>query len=467
MRKSIICFGYRNVTLLLFKDESESTARKVQWEKNGELYPLTLPRQRHEHEFSTVVGFNTADIMPSPTRSLTPSHDELAVGYFMSSYVPASPFYYLPEIYSSTASTAQDAVSSAVLAASFASLSLHVGSGQLMDNARIHYSKALAQTNAALASSNTAVLDSSLISVLTLGLYEAIAFSSRRSPTSWTAHTLGAVQLIRLRGTKHLKTDLGSRLFLQTCNNIRSSCLQRAVPVPDEFLQLYEEAEPFLDPHIPNVRLGPLLDKMISLKVRLWKGVPDERISGVIHETLHLEEEAKALQDMLPDSWRYQVRPPHMTPRWAYQGHAHQYPDHRMARHWNILRATRLFMNEVVWHLAGFVARSKEQAKPEMSRYFKDLDTGALQATAEANRTQIITDTLASVPHFIDENGTTFGPAARFLIWPLTLVAERTTAPEPARQYAVWCLYEIARQARIPQALLAAEAVESGSSTDW
>jgi hypothetical protein len=84
MRKSIICFGYRNVTLLLFKDESESTARKVQWEKNGELYPLTLPRQRHEHEFSTVVGFNTADIMPSLTRSLTPSHDELAVGYFMS-----------------------------------------------------------------------------------------------------------------------------------------------------------------------------------------------------------------------------------------------------------------------------------------------------------------------------------------------------------------------------------------------
>jgi hypothetical protein len=206
---------------------------------------------------------------------------------------------------------------------------------------------------------------------------------------------------------------------------------------------------------------------MIGLKVRLWKGVPDERISGVIHETLQLEEETKGLQDMLPDSWRYQVRPPHMTPPWAYQGHAHQYPDHRMARHWNILRATRLFMNEVVWRLAGFVARSKEQGKPEMSRYFKDLDTRVLQSTAEANRIQIITDILASAPHFLDENGTTFGPAARFLIWPLTIVAERTTAPEPARRYAVWCLYEIARQARIPQALLAAEAVESGSSTDW
>jgi Fungal specific transcription factor domain len=466
MRKSIICFGYRNVSLLLFKDESDSTARKVQWEKNGELYPATLPRQRHEHGPLAVTDFNT-DIMPSPSCSLTPSHDELAVGYFMSSYVPASPFYYLPEIYNATASTAQDAVSSTVLAASFASLSLHVGSGQLMNNARMHYSKALTQTNMALASPDTAILDSSLISVLMLGFYEAIAFSSHRSPTSWMTHTLGAVQLIRLRGTKQLKTDLGTRLFLQTCNNIRSSCIQLGVPVPDEFLQLYEQAKPFLDPSIPNVRIGPLLDKIVSLRVRLLKELPVQSISGAIHEALVLDEETRALKDMLPDSWRYHVRPLHMTPRWAYQGLAHQYPEHRVARHWNILRLTRLFLNEVVWHMTRFVAEAKERAIPEISRHCKDLDARALQAIAESNRTQIITDILASVPHFLDENCSTFVPAARFLIWPLTIVAERAMTPEPARRYAIWCMHEIARQARVPQALHAAEAVESGSPTDW
>jgi hypothetical protein len=466
MRKSIICFGYRNVSLLLFKDESDSTARKVQWEKNGELYLPTLPRKKHEHEPLAVTCFN-ADIMPSPSCSLTPSHDQLAIGYFMSSYVPPSPFYYLPEIYNATASTAQDAISSTVLAASFASLSLHVGSGRLMNNARMHYSKALTQTNVALASPNTATLDSSLISVLMLGFYEAIAFSSRRSPTSWTTHTLGAVQLIRLRGTKQLKTDLGRRLFLQTCNNIRSSCLVQGVLVPDEFLQLYEQAKPFLDPSIPNVRIGPLLDKIISLKVRVLKELPAQSISGLIHEALLLDEETRALKDMLPDSWRYQVRPRHMTPRWAYQGLAHQYPEHRMARHWNILRLTRLFLSEVVWGLTSFVDRAKERAIPDICRHCKDLDTGALQAIAEANRTQIITDVLASVPHFLDENGSTFVPAARFLIWPLTIVAQRETTPEPARRFAIWCMYEIASQARVPQALHAAEAVESGSPTDW
>src|SRR6201999_947863 len=105
--------------------------------------------------------------------------------------------------------------------------------------------------NAALSSSNTAILDRSLISVLLLGLYEAISFSARQSPGSWTAHTLGAIELIRLRGTKQLRTELGTRLFLQTCNNIRASCIPRGVVVPDEFLELYDNFKEFLNPRIP------------------------------------------------------------------------------------------------------------------------------------------------------------------------------------------------------------------------
>ncbi|KAF8850153.1 C6 zinc finger protein [Acephala macrosclerotiorum] len=385
----------------------------------------------------------------------------------MSSFISGSPFEYLPEIYSTAASTAQDAISSTVLAASFASLSLQVGSEKLMNYARIHYSEALTRTNAVLASSHTAILDSSLVSVLLLGLYEAIAFSGRRSPASWTTHTLGAVQLIRLRGTKQLGTDLGRRLFVQTCNNIRSSCIQRGVTVPDEFLQLYEQAKPFLDPSIPNMRLGPLSDKMASFKARVRQVLQVQELSGVIHEALQLAEEARVLEDMLPDSWRYQIRPPHMTPSWAYQGLAHQYPAHRVARHWNILRLSRLYLNCVVWNVAAFVARAKEEGMPEISGHCNDLDTGALQAAATANRIQLITDVLASAPQCVDESGTTFIPAARFLIWPLTVVAEVSPKTEPARQFAIWCLYEIASQARIPQALQAARAVESRSSTDW
>ena len=286
----------------------------------------------------------------------------------MSCYVPASPFDYLPEMYNIAQSTAHDTVTPTVLAASFASLSLQVGSGKLMNDARIHYSEALNRTNAALASSDTATLDSSLISVLLLGLFETIAFSGRQSPASWTAHTLGAVQLIRMRGTKQLRTSLDKRLFLQTCNNIRSSCIQRAVPVPDEFLQIYEQAKPFLEPSTPNVRLGPLLDKIASLKARIRQVLPVQMMSEIIGEALQLDEQARRLEDMLPDDWRYQVMPPHMTPTCAYQGVAHKYPAHRVARHWNILRISRLFFNEGVRHVAAFVAKARVEGLPEIFR---------------------------------------------------------------------------------------------------
>jgi hypothetical protein len=398
---------------------------------------------------------------------MQPSMEEVAVSYFMSSYVPASPFDYLPDLYHTAKPAAHDTVTPTVLAASFASLSLQVGSGKLMNDARVYYSKALNRINTALASTDTATLDSSLISVLLFGLFEAIAFSGHQSPASWTAHTLGAVQLIRLRGTKQLRTSLDKRLFLQTCSNIRSSCIERAVPVPDEFLQIYEQAKPFLEPSTPLVRLGPLLDKIASLKAKIRQVLPVQMVPGIIDEALQLDEETRRLEDMLPDDWRYQVMPPHMTPTCAYQGVAHKYPAHRVARHWNTLRLSQLLFNEVVWHFAAFVAKARVQGLPEIFRYCKDLDTDALQTVATANRIRLVTNILESTPQFLDENGRAFVPAARFLIWPLTIVAEIKQTPEPARQYAIGCLYNIATQAKIPQALQAAKAVESGSSTDW
>lgn len=344
---------------------------------------------------------------------------------------------------------------------------MRVGSDKFMNDARIHYSQALIRTNAALASPNTAILDSSLLSVLLLGLYEAIAFSGRRSPTSWTAHTLGAVELIRLRGTKQFETELGKRLFMQTCGNIRSSCIQRGVAVPDKFLQLYEQARPFLDPSIPRVRAGPLIDKLASFKVRVFQNHRAQFIPGIIHEALQLDKEARALEDMLQDDWRFQVTPMHKAPPCAYQGIGHQYAAHRVARHWNILRISRLFLNEVVLRMAVFVAGAMEKGMHDIIQHCKDLDTAALKATAMANGTQLITDILSSATQFLDDTGTTFLPAARFLIWPLTVVLQLVLASEQARQYAIKCLYDIASQAKIPQALQAARAIESGSSLDW
>ena len=553
--------------MLLFKDETESTARKSQLKRSKDVLPQILPNEGYGLELFAAPGEKALGSVSSPQYSLSPSQEEFAIGYFMSSYIISSPFDYLPLIYntvlSSSSSTptstpvpfvetpsgyyfddkppstftptplrwsltqrtaskssktlseycleerklsetstgwsfvetkagegkeklrpithkqrigvsnAEDAVSSAILAASYASLSVRVGSQKLMNTARKYYMEALGRTNTALTSSDTATLDNCLIAVLLLGLYEAIAFPGGRSLASWTAHTKGAVALIRLRGTKQFTTDLGTRLFVQTCNSFRSSCIQRGIAVSEEFRQIFNDAKqfldanPFLEANMPNVRAGPLMDKVSSLNARVRRFCPVEELPGLMNDALQLEKEVCALMEMLPESWQYQVISSNIAPACSYQGFAHSYPAYRTVRHWNMLRIMRLFLKEVVWRVSSGISRAKEQGMLENLQLYKDFDAEAFQAVAMKDSTQLITDILASVTHFIDKTGTTFSLASRFLIWPLTIVSQLELTPESARKFAIKSLYDIATQARIPQAFEAARAIELGYPTDW
>jgi len=556
--------------LLLFKDETESTARKSQLKRNKAVLPQILPKEGSGLELFAAPGGRALGSVSLPPYSLSPSQEEFAIGYFMSSYIISSPFDYLPVISntilsnSSRARTstplpfvetpsgcyfderppstftetpirwsltertankssktqseycleertlsetstgwrfvdrkacegkeklipikhqkridvpnAEDAVSSAILAASYASLSVRVGSQKLMTTARKYYMEALTRTNVALSSSDTATLDNCLIAVLLLGLYEAIAFPGGRSLASWTAHTKGAVALIRLRGTKQFTTDLGTRLFIQTCNSFRSSCMQRGIAVSEEFRQIFNEAKPFLDvnqakpfldTNMPNIRAGPLLDKISILHARVRRFCPLEELPGLINDALQLEKEVRALMGILPESWQYQVIPSNIAPACSYQGFAHSYPAYRTVRHWNMLRIMRLFLKEVVWRVASGVGRAKKQGMLENLQLYNDFDVKAFQAIAMDDSTQLVTEVLASVTHFLDKSGTTFTLASRFLIWPLTILSQLELTPESARKFAIKSLYDIATQARIPQAFEAARAIELGYPTDW
>jgi hypothetical protein len=170
------------------------------------------------------------------------------------------------------------------------------------------------------------------------------------------------------------------------------------------------------------------------------------------------------VEKMLPNGWQYEIIPAHMIPACAFQGLAYQYPSHHIARHWNGLRLIRLFANEVVSRTVAYVAQAREQGLPDVFRHCHNLNTETLQAAAKDYHIRLDTKILISLPQLVDEKGINFTPAARFLIWPLSAVAEIPLTSEPARFYAISCLYEIARQARIPQVLQAAKDVESGPS---
>lgn len=88
-----------------------------------------------------------------------------------------------------------------------------INSKGMLPYAAQKYEKALKRTNEALRDPILAKQDSTLASVLLLGLFEQIT-SCRSNLMGWGSHVDGAVALIRMRGKKQLRTSVGKGLFI-------------------------------------------------------------------------------------------------------------------------------------------------------------------------------------------------------------------------------------------------------------
>ena len=99
-------------------------------------------------------------------------------------------------------------------ACSFASLGNGVGPGNDLDKRALgKYTKALAMTFQALKDPELSKTDATLASVLLLGLFENIT-ARQIGMLAWGSHTEGAIQLVKQRGRKQLRTKTGLQLFI-------------------------------------------------------------------------------------------------------------------------------------------------------------------------------------------------------------------------------------------------------------
>lgn len=75
------------------------------------------------------------------------------------------------------------------------------------------YAKALKQINLALQNPTQQKQDSTLAAILLLGFFETVT-SERSNVMAWGSHIDGAVQLVKMRGKKQLRTKTGHALFV-------------------------------------------------------------------------------------------------------------------------------------------------------------------------------------------------------------------------------------------------------------
>lgn len=393
---------------------------------------------------------------PPGSLSVNPSVplQDIAVAYFLSVHAPSSQFWYIQHLLSQDDLTTVTDVHSiihrkvnsplpiATLACALAVLSQTGPTYRLAIISPLAYkvyNAAIQTLNIALSSQTTAKLDSTLMSVLLLALFEAVISHGHIKYSSWTAHTRGAIALLNLRGAKQCKTNVGRELFLHAKGNIQGSCAQTGTPVHLELKDIQDEAisEGWLNVSTDvGLRIGSAIEKLGCLGIQYRARQTTQGCScSILLELIGLVREVAEIEAYITDGWEVHTSaeavgvpiPPLLSTRHSFHcgwGNASMRPG--IVRTWMTILTLRLMIND--W-LHRSLTKSQEHngttsCSTQQPGCLGEIRKLQMLQTIETNARKTIRKVLASLSHFtssphLDHSKLT----SRYLIWPLSRLA--------------------------------------------
>ncbi|KAK8054274.1 hypothetical protein PG996_013575 [Apiospora saccharicola] len=387
-RACIDCPGYQDCFSLRFRNQTELTASRPRnkptkkKEKNAAT-PLELKRTRNTHAFTSL-----------PIRP-----EDLGHAYFINSYAPAGSFSYLEK--SESIGFDLCSLDTALSAPALLLLSHHYRSPELDLLARAHYAKALKRTNRDLSNPEVATKDSTMLQVMLLSFFEALAFEGRDVPWDWTTHLAGIVQLIHLRGECQLNIELRAEVF------------ETAGPLA----ALEERLAGLMDPSDVHLRLGNVLGEFASLRVdcnalssieRIQAALMlDERLGGVLRDL-----DRRAPFEIFDDA-----KLP-LTPDSSHDAsiYYHLYRSERESRQWNLARVLTILMNEFLFDQLSSCRQHLSLDEPLRTR-----QNMILEASMKKGQS-MVSDIMCSVPYALELSNCQ-SASARYIIYPLACAA--------------------------------------------
>lgn len=471
-RQRLQCPGYPDLSQLRFRHETGRITAKQTGEPIREAHQRHLSKASILHldrkQFKGDDGTGHQIEIGNPAAwpfliSVSPQAiEDCALAYFMSSYITSSMFeVYLPELCIRN-TTAKNPLSSALRAAAFATFSIRIRNDKFTEYARGQYMTALMQTNESIADSKTAVLDTTLAAVLLLGLFEAVVFQAHKSLENWTAHTLGTMQLLQMRGVKQFDHNTSSQIYWHASYNIRTSCIQRRVSVPRELIKLGEVLQPVAITHSITA-FSKIVDATASLRARIVdKSAPD-----LIYEALQLDQEVLALFDQSTDYFAAWAHPTYDKTRSVhYDDVSNRYPLRKVSKYRNSLLMIRIFLNELIWERMSGLDNEMGEFMGLGIEYSDHVKT-----FAEHNIADIADQVLESVQYFretSDDGASRFCQSARILFWPLAILLNSVLCPPSAVDAILRQLDRLGSDLNFPQAVYAAKREgEQRSEADW
>lgn len=414
------CYGYRDPLSMMFKNESDVVAKKAEQRYErlamGKVSSLTkravaVPSGNQVITSSTIIKYipltneqanpKFYTRYPSPesiASPLIPSIEDQAQGFFISNYisqpsiVPRGQFEWVTEML--TQSNVEDILRCSIRAVSLAGFANATKNRGIMQQAQIAYMSALRSTNNALGVKETAIKDSTLVSVIMLGLYENFVMEDKRSIQAWARHVDGACALIKLRGQDQFKSDIGRRVFHQFYGTALLVALASERPVHAGMKELYEAMTPSSDYTVHGREYTTRLIEIIHRTINLNQ---DRRTdpATIVATALQIDRDLDSIKEIMPYVWRYDTIHLRQPSEHHFGTTYHVYIDPWIAQMWNNLNTSRIYLYKIVQEN---LARSWTQYDPPL---YSQNEYNSFKARANEVIVTTTAAILASVPQIV------------------------------------------------------------------
>ncbi|KAJ3496181.1 hypothetical protein NLG97_g2844 [Lecanicillium saksenae] len=336
----------------------------------------------------------------------------------------------------------------------------------LAGSARSKYTEAVHMVNSALQSPERSRDDTTLMSVISLGVFEEIS-----DYKSWVLHVQGAAALLVARGRGQFSSSISLKLFNQVRTDLITACVNEDKPVPDEILRLQEAGSAHPEASGSFWRIGMLGVRCAQLLTK-FKGYS-------IGLATHLLAESDVLQhDFVTAGQSLMLEEPYSTihdvaghPDLVCGGKIGAYSDVWSIRIWNnwrnllmiVCRIKCFLLNEVLKHALG----------PDSVNHLKVERHGTLQLLSQLGE-----DILATAPQVTafqvggspGKGEQDVAPAlshvagAYLLAGRFSIVGQSEATSRETRQWIIKRLQHISDTARIPTAVKIIQDIEAAEA---
>lgn len=338
----------------MFRDETRKVVRKAkakEMERNASSGEDTLTKPSQPCSDRSPKVYSPQGDIELVMRNPSPPIEDCAISFFFHHDASVPRTFsrgfldILPAIYQKELNS-RGPLSEIISAISLAGISNLQGAPDVMLAARVKHTAALRVVNAALQDPASAKADSTLMTVMLLGLFENITCSTPQSLQAWAKHVSGATTLAQIRGHSQFQYDLGRRMFAYLRNQILIDCIQRRKAVP-QVISDWSQAAYNLQNEDEAIeqQLFDIMARLCNVRhlIHIQAGGSPETVALAFSIDADLEAWAASL----PSIYSYKTIA-------AQQGHGtfgydrHVYQNFPIAGAWNAWRSARILTTETV-----------------------------------------------------------------------------------------------------------------------